>query len=244
MYCWKCGKKLFDDAKFCFACGTKVELPEQGEEKSITTNPKLSSVEHNKPAKSIPEYGKMNIDRDNTSHGNKEAVASSLKTFPEYPKPRFRSYFLSTIFISGLLILLGVTSVNQNEYLREESMRHGNGDPHFYGVIFLLIGAAVFIGIWVLYSKQFKRHRLSVNNPAQYAALREKELKEAQENQKRRQALEAQRLATLPACPICGKKNNVKRISTTDRSLSIAMMGLASSKIGKQYECTACKHKW
>lgn len=44
-------------------------------------------------------------------------------------------------------------------------------------------------------------------------------------------------------CPACGSYY-VKRISTTSRVASIAMVGLASSKIGKQYECKNCKHKW
>lgn len=44
-------------------------------------------------------------------------------------------------------------------------------------------------------------------------------------------------------CPLCGS-TNVNRISTLDRTVSIATVGLASSKIGKQYECKKCKHKW
>ena len=44
-------------------------------------------------------------------------------------------------------------------------------------------------------------------------------------------------------CPICGS-TNVNRISTLDRTVSVATVGLASSKIGKQYECKKCKHKW
>lgn len=44
-------------------------------------------------------------------------------------------------------------------------------------------------------------------------------------------------------CPVCGSRS-VKRISTTSRVTSVAMVGLASSKIGKQYECKNCKHKW
>ena len=45
-------------------------------------------------------------------------------------------------------------------------------------------------------------------------------------------------------CPICKSKNNVRRISSLDRGVSVAMVGLASSKIGKQYECTRCRHKF
>ncbi len=44
-------------------------------------------------------------------------------------------------------------------------------------------------------------------------------------------------------CPMCGS-GNVYRISTTNRAVSVATVGLASSKIGKQYECKNCKHKW
>lgn len=44
-------------------------------------------------------------------------------------------------------------------------------------------------------------------------------------------------------CPICGTAD-VERITTMDRSFSIAMVGLASGKIGKQYRCKKCKHMW
>lgn len=44
-------------------------------------------------------------------------------------------------------------------------------------------------------------------------------------------------------CPICGS-TNISKISTLNRSVSVATVGLASSKIGKQYECKNCKHKW
>lgn len=44
-------------------------------------------------------------------------------------------------------------------------------------------------------------------------------------------------------CPMCGSKK-VKKIGTIYRAASVATVGLASSKIGKQYECDDCKHKW
>ena len=44
-------------------------------------------------------------------------------------------------------------------------------------------------------------------------------------------------------CPMCGSKN-VLKISTTDRAISIAALGAASSKLGKQYVCDNCKHKF
>lgn len=49
--------------------------------------------------------------------------------------------------------------------------------------------------------------------------------------------------AIYPACPKCGS-HNTKQITTLDRSVSVAAVGLASSKIGKQFECKDCKYKW
>lgn len=55
---------------------------------------------------------------------------------------------------------------------------------------------------------------------------------------------EQKRLSKIPACPLCNSKEYVKRISTFSRMMSISIVGLASSKFGKQYECTHCKFKW
>ena len=53
----------------------------------------------------------------------------------------------------------------------------------------------------------------------------------------------AQHAYDHPECPMC-KSHNTRRISTANRAISVATVGLASSKIGKQYECFNCKHKW
>lgn len=60
----------------------------------------------------------------------------------------------------------------------------------------------------------------------------------------RQQKKAAERLSKLPCCPICGSKQYIKRISALSRSISVFALGLASSKIGKQYECTHCKYKF
>lgn len=44
-------------------------------------------------------------------------------------------------------------------------------------------------------------------------------------------------------CPVCGS-TRVNKISTANRLTSVFAFGLASSKIGKQYECKSCRHKW
>lgn len=44
-------------------------------------------------------------------------------------------------------------------------------------------------------------------------------------------------------CPICNSIN-IEKITTANRMTSIAVAGLASGKIGKQYKCKNCKHMW
>ncbi len=44
-------------------------------------------------------------------------------------------------------------------------------------------------------------------------------------------------------CPVCGA-TDIERITTMNRVASVAMVGVASGKIGKQYKCKKCKHLW
>lgn len=46
-----------------------------------------------------------------------------------------------------------------------------------------------------------------------------------------------------PHCPTCGS-TDVQPISTVKRVASTAVMGIASSTIGKSYECKKCGYKW
>ena len=47
----------------------------------------------------------------------------------------------------------------------------------------------------------------------------------------------------IPKCPTCGSTNLI-RISGLNRAASVFMFGIASSKIGKQFECKNCGYKW
>ena len=44
----------------------------------------------------------------------------------------------------------------------------------------------------------------------------------------------------LVFCPYCGSADT-KKISTASRTASVAVVGVASSKIGKQWHCNKCK---
>lgn len=62
----------------------------------------------------------------------------------------------------------------------------------------------------------------------------------------RQESIEARRRAEYEnaiKCPVCNSIK-VEKITAVGRSVSIAAVGLASGKIGKQYKCKNCKHMW
>ena len=76
----------------------------------------------------------------------------------------------------------------------------------------------------------------------EYAKRMTKLTEKFQHNKAELEQRRQEKLDKLPCCPICGKKDNVVRISTLNRTASVATFGLASSKIGKQYQCKHCNH--
>ena len=54
---------------------------------------------------------------------------------------------------------------------------------------------------------------------------------------------EQKRAAEHPHCPTC-HSTNTRRVTNAARAASVATLGLASSKIGKNFECLNCKYKW
>ena len=117
------------------------------------------------------------------------------------------------------------------------------------GIVFALgaiFGISLNISFWKDYRLALKDNRAFQKHCAKQYAEMNKRLEEMErtnkEREREKEALELDRLSKLPVCPICNSKASVKRISTLDRSVSATVWGLGSSKIGKQYECTHCKH--
>ena len=52
--------------------------------------------------------------------------------------------------------------------------------------------------------------------------------------------------STIPkgGCPNCGASFSTEKISALKRGTSVAVWGLASNTIGKQYRCNKCGYMW
>ncbi len=94
-----------------------------------------------------------------------------------------------------------------------------------------------------LINKVFEFDELKRNNPEEFdklwQPLEEFRIKELE----RRKNSRSKNDSNSPKCPTCGS-TNVKKISGGKRWLGVGLFGLASSNIGKTYECKNCQYKW
>ena len=166
------------------------------------------------------------------SNSQSEKIKELKRTILYYRLTTIISFIVSVLFIVGLFI-------------------YGSVIFGFLGGCLLLVGI-VCIGVrkgkedeldlamndWTEYERLLnERNKQARLAEERHEAMVQKEIDEKKEEERRRKMVEH------PVCPMCGSKNT-NRISTLNRAVSIGALGLASSKIGKQYECKNCKHKW
>lgn len=109
--------------------------------------------------------------------------------------------------------------------------------------LFVIISfGAFFVFCSFLGDRQIKVKDLAIaqTNYAEYKRILEQR---ADAEERYRVAAQNSHSAAHPKCPSCGS-TNTKKIGNLNRTASVAMWGLASSKIGKQYQCNKCGHKW
>lgn len=113
-------------------------------------------------------------------------------------------------------------------------------EPKFKDFFLFVLG---FDGIPLLaylvgFLNELKEYKLACTD---FKAYQNNIFKELQ--QSREKAINDYNKQLQNKCPHCSSIE-VKRISTLNRTVSVATFGLASSKIGKQYECKKCHFKW
>lgn len=223
--CPECGREnVSDSAEMCPSCGfgikahyEKIKIEEERREQA-------KRLEESKKKAEIEE---------------KKRQEERIKNVPRLERPQLFAPIITLIF-GSLCILLAIADLNASEWEVERSISDGKGDPHFQGVLFLFMGIIIIcVGIY-LFVNRMKRYNLSKTNFEEYQKLVIKEEDAMREIQQRQ--LE-QKIANAIKCPNCGSINT-KKISTSSRAASVAMVGVASSKIGKQFECKKCGYKW
>lgn len=139
---------------------------------------------------------------------------------PVHPKKENGWFVLMGFFILGTLLMIQ----------RFISVEPKNSS----GITFIifLFGFCIFSCIF------FREHNYKIEMEQYNLAMRDFEA------YKRKLILEQEaKEQQIIKCPNCGSANT-KRITTVDRVVSTTMVGVASSKIGKQFECKDCGYKW
>lgn len=103
------------------------------------------------------------------------------------------------------------------------------------------IGFWFFLAFWLIVA--YSQYNSNVKDYERAQKDFEKFQKEELSKKKMQKEMEEYRQKNAPKCPMCGSIN-IEKISTTSRAVSVAAVGLASGKIGKQYKCKKCKHMW
>lgn len=103
------------------------------------------------------------------------------------------------------------------------------------------IGFWFFMIVWLIVA--FSSYNDNVKDYERAQQDFKKFQKEELSKKKMQKEMEEYRQRNAPKCPMCAS-TNIEKISTTSRAVSVATVGLASGKIGKQYKCKNCKHMW
>lgn len=216
--CPECGKEnVSDSAVSCPECGY-----------AIKAHFERIHLEEQKAVEEKALLAKQEAEKQHHKETEKERQQEAVETLE---KQIHKSSSEIKKSIIGLIISLPLTILFF--YLSE----HGS-----FGLEIIICGIAAFV------SGVFLVSGINEKNTASSDLEVAKQNIDAYEEgvEKRRKAYAAQSqvyAAQHPKCPVCGS-TRTERIGTMNRAVSVAAVGLASSKIGKQYECKNCKHKW
>lgn len=223
--CPECGREnVSDSAEMCPACGYGIkahfEKIRQEEERK----------EHIRKAEEARKKAEIEA---------KQQEEERIKSVPQLEKPQFIAP-LVVLGISVLCFLLGVAQLSESEWEVERSIAHGNGDPHFYGGLFIIIGIGlVCYGIY-LFSKRMETYKLSKTNLEEYQrqVIRNQDAERAA-NQAAAIAW-AREQSMKPECPYC-HSHNTSKITATAKAVNTAMFGVLGQKRKYQWHCNNCK---
>lgn len=169
------------------------------------------------------------IEKEQSQKREKEAFERRLQSveMPEKPKVS-KAYFLYLGIV--IVYLIGVL---MNDY---DNTINNSG---YWKLALMMIAVPTAYNGW-LYINRLQYYKMAIANPKQYRINKVLHEDARMEYQKMARVAE---ISKSPICPNC-HSHRTERIGVISRVASVAAIGLASSKIGKQYRCKNCKHMW
>lgn len=183
---------------------------------------KESGVEEEQDKKRLIEQCKIEVKKD----AQAELITRLKKKRIEFLLLLIVALFLT---ISALLLI-------------DEMLKIGNG-LDLFGFFGVVVGGFMCIGSLGLLKEYDESIKAAEKGLDEYNKLIQQRITaEADAKEKERIKREIEMMNNVP-CPVCGSRNTY-RIDPVERAVSVKLWGMASSKIGKQYQCRNCKHMW
>lgn len=241
--CPECGKNVSESAESCPNCGLNI--------KRHLLQQKLNDQEKKvKEVREIYENKKMKLTQDCTHSDFQPPTMTKAYIFFALAGIFLIITILCLLLLSGVIvgdgsspigllifsvIFLFITGCGATQFYKtqKQEMTRYKNDPETY--------RKIHSKTVPLSPEQTKRIEQQVSE--EYKAYRN-ELEKLGEIGKQLNPKASQEIKNhIPRCPHCNS-TKIRPISTASRVVSVAAVGVASGKIGKQFECLNCKYKW
>lgn len=221
--CPECGKEnISDSASSCPSCGYCVK---EHFEKMRLQEKELENKKH------------LENERQKSKIEEKERQLHRINSIQMPAKPRFS---IAAIIISVILFVLGGSQLSTDEWLVEYSIKHGNGNPIFYGWFFIISGIVIICVALYCFGSKMEKYKLAKTDFAAYKANVIAEQDKAKAEAEALAIAKRNELSSKPHCPYCNSQNTCK-ITTTQKAVNTAMFGVLGNKRKHEWHCNNCK---
>ena len=217
--CPECGREnVSDSAESCPNCGFGIKAHFD----------KIQADEKREEQEKRGEQHRRQVELEEKRKQNER-----LNSIERPEKPKFsRTIIVYSLFMFLISIFLNIVApIIQNR----------KRDIDYAATLFLItvfVLAPLLVYIFAVYLKKYQDYSMAEWDFEEY-----KKKVISEQDEITRLARQNMPDVTVIKCPNCGS-TNTKYITTANRMTSVAMVGIASDKIGKQYECKRCKYKW
>ncbi len=183
-------------------------------------------------AESCPDCGyqiKSHFEKIKKEEEEKTKRKEKIDSIEKPTKPTVGGGFITFIVVATILV---------SWYVFDPCFEYGF-DAQF--ILFWFLFMFMFVGVPSLiykwdWNNRVEKYELACRNFEEYK-------KQRIEYEDKFEQMKQERLSKNAKCPNCESKNT-KSLSTTGKIVSVSMVGLASNKIGKAYECKDCGYRW
>ncbi len=219
------------------------------EHTTTQTSPRQTTSHESTPTKRCSKCGAVYPASDNQCPSCKglgaqvDLIIDSPQAVIEKLKKRYNSCKKTPIISLLVTLVMFVLTISLLVFLATEGIENTILTV-LLSLIFVVIPLLVFISSCSEKGRLRNDIELAERDFEAYKRLViEREQKHDAEMAKMMQQQQQANIRKHPTCPMCGS-NNTSVIGKLDKNVSFMLWGVGTDKVGKQYQCKTCHHKW